>query len=171
MIYFLTMSHFLSVTWSCKVEYCIYRQPRQVVQRLILSNHKAQSEVWNIAGWSNGSRARCEDKWQPQPIIDDATLAPVRVMSEHWDHRHLNILNKAWVNLFLKCGFWMGLECGAWWREECYGWSDYLSLLSSHIPHFHEIRLQGECNEGAITYFWMNWTKNEPRCKNYVMRF
>ena len=25
--------------------------------------------------------------------------------------------------------------------------------LSSHIPHFHEIRLQGECNEGAITYF------------------
>ena len=47
----------------------------------------------------------------------------------------------------------MGLECaapggGRVLRVVC------LSLsFSSHIPHFHEIRLEGECNEGAITYF------------------
>ena len=47
----------------------------------------------------------------------------------------------------------MGLECEAPGEGKSVAGGLPISLHSSHIPHFHEIRLQGECNEGAITYF------------------
>lgn len=103
-----------------------------VVQSLNLSNHKAQSEVWNIAGWTNGSWARCENKWHPPPIRDKHHTPGLGVTTKHWDQRKLNF--KQTVSEFIPemwilngLGMW-----GAWWREECCGWSAYLSPLFTH---------------------------------------
>ena len=125
----------LSVPFSKRIIF-VNAKASYVVQSLNLSNHKAQSEVWNIAGWSNGSRARCEDEWQPPPIREEhhtIHTPGLGVTTKHWDQRKLNF--KQTVSEFIPemwilngLGMW-----GAWWREECCGWSAYLSPLHTFL--------------------------------------
>ena len=137
-------------------DYSINRQPMPC--RLNLSNHKAQSEVWNIAGSSNGSRVRCEDNDSLRQ--SETSIIRRRTGCHRGEPREkkTEYLNKAWVDLFPKCGFWMSLECDAPGEGKSVAGGLTISLLSSHIP-IHGTRLRGECNEGAITYF--EWT--EPK--------